>query len=661
MIEARISAPSGSLRWGRLGAALVVALSFAPPLLRDAHAQQRVILNKNFVQRVTRAGVALPDYLGTTAQNGTSNTYCTGPGGTSSCLVYIGDARCLLPTNAPEQTRGCTVGWLTTDSFDGTQSAASNGNVKAPVQIARGPAVEGVDLSNGGAELNAQNAGRLFQNVCLAPNESIPFSYTLGDPTSTNTSPSQARFGIFANSGANAFAYPGTPVSVVTSTAVQSTSALQSGTVTAPAAGGIYEIGFEAVQPAGGAYGNYITGVSIALKPLVDAGPAGGQNSTFRAPLSPATVVRTLLVRVNGQIGAGGMTIPLTLGGTLPASGYQIGTPAAIDVDFNPVSGASLSGSGANRLLSIPPGNYDANTRGAGSTTNPSGVVAIPLTFVDDHQTNPSLALSITIGTPGSGGSTGGSGWGLSDPRCDGSFSDAVTYTVLPGAAQITVTKVPTALDGTPFAFTTTAAAPDDAFTLSSSTALTRTFSVAPGTVAIKEGGNTGWVLTHIACSNAAGAATFTYTGATTNPSDGFERGDDTANVSVDYGDQVTCTYTNAPTALPTLAKFFNTDPPSDPAPQPPVIPRSGAALLTFVLSNKAPSANAQSGLAFTDTLPSGLVLANGTTPPSALVGTNTCGGAVTAQAGTNAIALAGGSAAAGADCSFTVRVGSAP
>jgi uncharacterized repeat protein (TIGR01451 family)/fimbrial isopeptide formation D2 family protein len=244
---------------------------------------------------------------------------------------------------------------------------------------------------------------------------------------------------------------------------------------------------------------------------------------------------------------------------------------------------------------------------------------------------------------------------GNTPPPCTSTVDNALI------GPQITIVKVPTALDGTPFAFTTTATAPNDAFTLSSGTVLTRTFNVDPGTVSIKEGGNAGWVLTNIVCNNSAGAATFTYTGATANPSNGFERGDDTANVTVNYGDQVTCTYTNAPTALPTLAKYFNTDPPSDPPPQRPVIPRSGTALLTFVLSNKAPSASAQNGLAFTDTLPSGLVLANGTTPPSALVGTNTCGGTVTAQAGTAAISLAGGSVAVGADCSFTVRVAAAP
>jgi uncharacterized repeat protein (TIGR01451 family)/fimbrial isopeptide formation D2 family protein len=241
------------------------------------------------------------------------------------------------------------------------------------------------------------------------------------------------------------------------------------------------------------------------------------------------------------------------------------------------------------------------------------------------------------------------------------SASDVAGVIVSPALAQITITKVPTALDGTPFAFTTTAPAPDAAFTLSSGTTLTRTFNVAPGTIAIDEGASAGWALIDIVCNSASGTATFTYTGATVNPSNGFERGDNTANVTIGSGDQVTCTYTNAPTSLPTLAKYFNTDPPSDPPPQRPVIPHGGAALLTFVISNRAASASAQNNLAFTDTLPSGLVLANGSTPPSALVGTNTCGGTVTAQAGTNAISLAGGSVAVDADCSFTVRVAAAP
>jgi uncharacterized repeat protein (TIGR01451 family) len=244
---------------------------------------------------------------------------------------------------------------------------------------------------------------------------------------------------------------------------------------------------------------------------------------------------------------------------------------------------------------------------------------------------------------------------GNTQPPCTSTVSNP------PAEAQITIVKVPTALDGTPFAFTATAPAPDDAFTLSSGTVLTRTFSAAPGTVSITEGASAGWALIDVVCRNASGSATFTYTGATSNPSNGFERGDDTANVTVGFGDQVTCTYTNAPTALPTLAKYFNTDPPSDPPPPRPVLPRSGTALLTFVISNRAPSATAQSALAFTDTLPPGLVLGSGDAPPGALVGGNGCGGTLTAQAGTNAISLAGGSVAAGADCSFTVRVAAAP
>jgi uncharacterized repeat protein (TIGR01451 family) len=123
-----------------------------------------------------------------------------------------------------------------------------------------------------------------------------------------------------------------------------------------------------------------------------------------------------------------------------------------------------------------------------------------------------------------------------------------------------------------------------------------------------------------------------------------------------------TQTVTPPPPTPPTLIKYFNTDPASNPPPvQPPPIRRGGTALLTFVLNNTQLASGSQSGLGFTDTLPAGLVLAGGTTPPSALVGTNTCGGTLTAQSGTAVITLAGGTVAANAQCSFTVRVTTAP
>jgi len=130
----------------------------------------------------------------------------------------------------------------------------------------------------------------------------------------------------------------------------------------------------------------------------------------------------------------------------------------------------------------------------------------------------------------------------------------------------------------------------------------------------------------------------------------------------VSSNNTATQTVNPPPATPPTLIKYFNTDPATTPPPaSPPPIRRGGTALLTFVIDNTQLSSGSQSGLGFTDTLPAGLVLAAGTSPPSALVGTNTCGGSVTAQAGTAAITLAGGSVAASAQCSFTVRVTTAP
>lgn len=71
---------------------------------------------------------------------------------------------------------------------------------------------------------------------------------------------------------------------------------------------------------------------------------------------------------------------------------------------------------------------------------------------------------------------------------------------------------------------------------------------------------------------------------------------------------------------------------------------------LSFLIGNPNP-ANALGGIAFTDTYPSGLV--NSGTPAV----TNTCGGAVVANAGVGSISLSGGSLAAGASCTITVVV----
>lgn len=79
-------------------------------------------------------------------------------------------------------------------------------------------------------------------------------------------------------------------------------------------------------------------------------------------------------------------------------------------------------------------------------------------------------------------------------------------------------------------------------------------------------------------------------------------------------------------------------------------IPLNGTTSLTFAISNPN-TASAMSGVAFTDSLPAGLVVAT----PNGLSGV--CGGMVTAAPGSGSISLTGGTLAAGGSCMIVVDV----
>jgi len=122
--------------------------------------------------------------------------------------------------------------------------------------------------------------------------------------------------------------------------------------------------------------------------------------------------------------------------------------------------------------------------------------------------------------------------------------------------------------------------------------------------------------------------------------------GTDTLSVGFTPADAADYTTANASVSLtvvapPVLAMAF----------VPNQIALNGTSTLNFAITSPAANTVALAGVAFTDNLPAGLVVA----APNAL--TNTCGGTPTALAGSQTISLTGASIASGTTCTLTAGV----
>ena len=79
-------------------------------------------------------------------------------------------------------------------------------------------------------------------------------------------------------------------------------------------------------------------------------------------------------------------------------------------------------------------------------------------------------------------------------------------------------------------------------------------FAAQPGTYSSTETVPVGWQITGIACTGDVNSSV-TYTGATESPTDGFEPGDDTVNVTLAAGENVVCSFENTQESSITIVK----------------------------------------------------------------------------------------------------------
>lgn len=291
-------------------------------------------------------------------------------------------------------------------------------------------------------------------------------------------------------------------------------------------------------------------------------------------------------------------------------------------LDGNPIGGATNQNYIANAT-----GSYTATLNALGCVSAASDPISITVNRIPDTPT-------ITPGGPTTfcaGGSVtltsninsdGGSQWYLNGNPIGGATSSAYTATA---SGDYTVTNTANGCTSAP----------------SANTAVT--VNPIPATPTITPGGPTTFTI--------GGSVTLTSSSASGNqwslngnPIGGATNQSYIASVSGDYTVMVTTLGCNSAPSLattvtvnpflpPTINKLFLPD----------TVPANGTTLLSFTISN--PNSDPQpnltlTGIAFTDNLPEGLVIA------SANELTNDCGGTVTAIPGSSSISLVGGTLA---------------
>ncbi|WP_334965272.1 hypothetical protein [Nostoc sp.] len=243
------------------------------------------------------------------------------------------------------------------------------------------------------AELNAEQASELYQNICLIKDETITFSLlhhgrssaTVADVANfligLNTDSTSTVFGTFSTTSdgtvtAQPVAQNGATIPNVTNNNAANGWVRYTGTVPYTGASGNRPVGFAAVSTAGGnnTVGNFLDDVQFAGKPVVEftASSGGAAESETNPTTNPPKL------RIVGLVPTGGISVPIFVSGT-----------AALGTDYNTTSGTSTFN------ITIPAGNYDGS-----DATN--SVFTIPFTVINNNIPQGVRTIVFTVQTSSS-------------------------------------------------------------------------------------------------------------------------------------------------------------------------------------------------------------------------------------------------------------------
>ncbi|MEN5180510.1 DUF5979 domain-containing protein [Comamonas testosteroni] len=259
--------------------------------------------------------------------------------------------------------------------WDTTHRAGSvSGTCNLPNLVATGGLIEmwsssfmGVAARNGSnfVELNANEASRLYQKICLVQGETVNWRFShRGRSSATVRDVAEVKIGAttsVAQVGTTSNGAMDTPVAYLGTVNTPVPAATNgwrdySGAFTYTGATGGTNFGFESIRSAGGASsGNFLDNVQLALTPFVDFSKTSYSDLEGDSGSQRGTDLPTF--RVNGVVPAGGMTVTVKITGGSAVRGvdYFTGTSSGTSDTFTVnVAAGSYDGTSVASLIQLP-------------------------------------------------------------------------------------------------------------------------------------------------------------------------------------------------------------------------------------------------------------------------------------------------------------------